>query len=88
MLGTVLDYIPSILGAAIILGVSVFIGRFVSNLAKSTLPALGVDKSLSTVAALDGEGTRFVPSNIIATIAFIGIVLMGLTAAMKALGIP
>ena len=88
MLGTVLKYIPNILGAAIILGVAVFIGRFVSNLAKSTLPALGVDNSLNTVAALDGEGTRFVPSNIIATVAFVGIVLMGLTAAMKALGIP
>lgn len=88
MLGTVLEYIPSIAGAAIILAVAVFIGRFVSNLAKSTLPALGVDNSLNTVAALDGEGKRFVPSNIIATVAFVGIVLMGLTAAMKALGIP
>ena len=88
MLGTVLKYIPNIAGAAIILGVAVFIGRFVSNLAKSTLPALGVDNSLASVAALDGEGKRFVPSNIIATVAFVGIVLMGLTAAMKALGIP
>ena len=88
MLGTVLEYIPSIAGAAIILAVAVFIGRFVSNLAKSTLPALGVDNSLNTVASLDGEGPRFVPSNIIATVAFVGIVLMGLTAAMKALGIP
>jgi len=88
LLGTVLDYIPSILGAAIILAAAVFIGRFVSNLVKSTLPALGVDSSLSTVAALDGDGTRVVPSNIIATVSFVGIVLMGLTAAMKALGIP
>lgn len=88
MLGTVLEYIPSILGAAIILAAAVFIGRFVSNLVKSTLPALGVDRSLSTVAALDGEGSKVVPSNIIATVAFVGIVLMGLTAAMKALGIP
>ncbi|WP_371396861.1 mechanosensitive ion channel [Fretibacter rubidus] len=88
MLGTVLEYIPSIIGAAIILAAAVFIGRFVSNLVKSTLPALGVDRSLSTVAALDGEGTKVVPSNIIATVAFVGIVLMGLTAAMKALGIP
>jgi hypothetical protein len=88
MLGTVLGYIPSILGAAIILGVAVFIGRFVSNLVKSTLPALGVDNSLKSVASIDGEGPNFVPSNIIATVAFVGIVLMGLTAAMKALGIP
>lgn len=88
MLDTVLNYIPSIFGAAIILGAAVFIGRFVSNLVKSTLPALGVDNSLSTVAALDGEGTKVVPSNIIATVSFVGIVLMGLTAAMKTLGIP
>ena len=88
MLGTVLEYIPSIFGAAIILAASVFIGRFVSNLAKNTLPALGVDNSLNSVANLDGEGPSFVPSNIIATVGFVGIVLMGLTAAMKALGIP
>ena len=88
LLDTILGYIPRIIGAAIILGVFIFIGRFVSNLAKSTLPALGVDKSLNAVASLDGDGPNFVPSNIIATISFVGIVLMGLTAAMKALGIP
>ncbi|MEP3889670.1 MAG: mechanosensitive ion channel [Hellea sp.] len=88
LLNTILGYIPSIIGAAIILAVFVFIGRFVSNLAKSTLPALGVDKSLTSVASIDGEGPNFVPSNVIANVSFIGIALMGLTAAMKALGIP
>ena len=88
LLTTILGYIPSIIGAAIILGVFIFIGKFVSNLAKSTLPALGVDSSLATVASLDGEGPNFVPSKVIANISFIGIVLLGLTAAMKALGIP
>ena len=88
LLNTILSYIPRIIGAAIILGIFVFIGRFVSNLAKSTLPALGVDNSLSSLASLDGETSSFVPSNVIANIGFIGIALMGLTAAMKALGIP
>ena len=87
MLGMVLDYIPNILAAAVILGAAMFIGRFVSNLAKSTLPSLGVDNSISTFASLDGEGPSFVPSQIIATVAFVGIALMGLTAAMNALGI-
>ena len=87
LLDTVLGYIPRVIGAAIILAVFVFIGRFVSNLAKSTLPALGVDNSLNAVADLDG-GPKIVPSQIIATISFVGIVLMGLTAAMNALGIP
>ena len=88
LLNTILGYIPRIIGAAIILAIFIFIGRFVSNLAKSTLPALGVDKSLNTVAALDGDTASFVPSNVIATVSFVGIALMGLTAAMKALGIP
>jgi len=35
MLNTTLEYIPSIIGAAVILGIAVFIGRFVSNLAQS-----------------------------------------------------
>ncbi len=88
LLNTILGYIPRIIGAAIILGIFVFIGRFVSNLAKSTLPALGVDNSLASLASLDGDGPNFVPSNVIANVGFIGIALMGLTAAMKALGIP
>lgn len=88
MLETVLDYIPQIFGAAIILAIAVFIGKFVSKLARNTLPALGLDNSLTAVASIDGEAPRFVPSQIIATVAFVGIVLMGLTAAMKALGIP
>ena len=88
LLNTILSYIPRIIGAGIILAIFVFIGRFVSNLAKSTLPALGVDNSLSSIASLDGTGSNFVPSNVIANVGFIGIALMGLTAAMKALGIP
>ena len=88
LLNTILGYIPRIIGAAIILGIFVFIGRFVSNLAKSTLPALGVDNSMSSISSLDGETSNIVPSNIIATVSFVGIALMGLTAGMKALGIP
>lgn len=89
MLGTILGYIPNIAGAAVILAIAIFIARFASNLAQNTLPALGIDDSLKSLGGLDGEtDRRVVPSRIIATVTFIGIVLMGLTAAMKALGIP
>jgi len=88
LLNTLLSYVDNIIGAAIILAIFVFIGRFVSNLAKSTLPALGVDNSLSSFASLDGEGSNFVPSNVIANVSFIGIALMGLIAAMNTLAIP
>lgn len=89
MLKTVLNYIPNVAIAALALAVAVFIARFVSNLAQSTLPALGVDNSLKALGSLDGTtASNVVPSKIIANVSFIGIVLMGLTAAMKALGIP
>lgn len=89
MLQTMLDYIPNILGAAIILAIAVFIGRFVSNLAQNTLPALGVDDSLRAISNLDGDkSSNFQPSKLIGNIGFIGVVLMGLTAAMNALNIP
>lgn len=89
MLNTTLDYIPSILGAAVILGITVFIGRFVSNLAQNTLPALGVDNSLKAIGSLDGtSASNVVPSKVIANVAFVGIILMGLIAAMNTLNIP
>jgi len=88
MLQMILDYIPRIIGAAIILALSVWIGRFVSNLAQNTLPALGVDNALKALGSMDGESSSsVVPSKIISTVAFIGIVLMGLTAAMRTLNI-
>ena len=89
MLNTTLDYIPRVLGAAVILGISVFIGRFISNLAQNTLPALGVDNSLKALGSLDGTtASNVVPSKIIGSVGFVGIVLMGLIAALNTLNIP
>lgn len=89
MLDLVLSYIPKVLGAAIIIGISIFIGRFVSNLAETTLPAMGLDRSLSAIEGLDGDtAENFKPSKMIGTIAMIAIALMGLTAAMTTLDIP
>ena len=89
MLETVLSYIPNVITAALALAIAVFIGRFVSNLIQNTLPALGVDNSLKALGSLDGtSASNVVPSKVIANISFIGIILMGLTAAMSALNIP
>ena len=89
MLQTVLNYIPNVITAALALAIAVFIGRFVSNLIQNTLPALGVDNSLKALGSLDGtSASNVVPSKVIANVSFIGIVLMGLTAAMSALNIP
>ncbi|MGB0907143.1 MAG: mechanosensitive ion channel [Maricaulaceae bacterium] len=88
MIVTILEYIPNIFGATIIIVIATFIGRFVSKLIQNTLPALGLDESLKSVGSLDGESeATVVPSKIIATIAFVTIVLIGLQAAMNQLGI-
>ena len=88
MLDKVANYVPQLISASVVLGVAVLIGRFVSRLAQDTLPALGVDKTLTAFGALDGEvNSNVVPSKIIGTIAYIGIALMGAIAAMNILGI-
>lgn len=88
MLEMVLDYIPRVIGAVILLAIFVFIGRFVSRLAESTLPTLGFDRSLSAISGLDGsDDSRVKPSRVVGLIAFVGIALLGLTAAVGTLGI-
>ncbi len=88
MLNKIASYVPQIFSASVVLFVFVLIGRFVSNLIKQTLPAMGVDKSLSAIASLDGDVANSVkPSNIVALISYIGIVLTGAVAAMNILGI-
>ncbi len=88
MLQQVMGYLPQLASAIVVFGISVYIGKFVANLVRTTLPAMGIDSSLSALGALDGEtGSKVVPSKIIATIAFIGVSLMGAIAAMNILGI-
>lgn len=88
MLQKVTGYVPQVLSASAVMAAFVFVGKFVSNLIKSTLPAMGVDKSLNALGALDGEtSSKVVPSNIIALIVFIGIVLMGAVTAVDILKI-
>lgn len=87
MLDQVVNYIPEMISASVVLGLSVIIGRFVSKLAQDTLPAMGVDKTLNVLGALDGETSNVVPSKIIGMIAFIGIALMGAVTAVDILGI-
>lgn len=88
MIDTIVDYIPNIFGATVILAITAFIARFISNFIKSTLPALGIDNALKSIGTLDGKSeSKVVPSKIAGIIAFVAIMLMGLTAAMDALDI-
>jgi hypothetical protein len=88
MLEMILDYIPKIIAASVVLALFMYIGRWVSKLAENTLPSLGFDSSLSAIGGLDGDsGSNVKPSKIVGLVAFVGIALLGLTAAFNALGI-
>jgi len=88
MLETFYDFIPRILGAAIILGLAIVLGRFIKNFLESILPTFGFDRSINEVMMLDdGEGLTTSPSRIAGTISFIIVLVLGLAAAISVLGI-
>jgi len=88
LLDTIVGYIPNVLIGTIILAATVFIARFVANLVRNTAPALGIDDSLGAIASLDGTSRpSFVPSKLLGTLTFAGILVMGLTAVTDALEI-
>ncbi len=88
MLSTFLNYIPELIGAAIVLAVTIFIGRFISNFIQSTLPTFGFDSSINEIMMLDdGEGLKTSPSKVAGNLAFIIVVILGLSAAVSILNI-
>jgi len=89
LLTSITGYIPKAIGAALILAIAVFIGRFISKLVQNTLPALGIDDSLGAIASLDGTSRpSFVPSKLLGTLSFAAVLVVGLSAATDALQIP
>ena len=88
LLASFLDFIPRIIGAAIVLGLAILIGRFVSNFLQGVLPTFGFDRSVNEVMMIDdGQAMAMSPSRIAGTIAFIVITVLGLAAAISVLGI-
>lgn len=88
MLSSFLNYIPELIGASIVLAVSIFIGRFISNFVQQTLPTFGFDRSINEVMMLDdGEGLSVSPSKIAGNLAFVIVIILGLSAAVDILNI-
>ena len=83
MLRMILEAIPNIIGAAIILGIGYLISRFVVQIITEILPGLGVDQS---VAALDILPAHTSLTSVVARIAQIAIMLFFAIAAMRLLG--
>ena len=85
MLRLILDSIPRIIGAAILLGLGYLISRFVVQILKDILPGLGVDRSLGEVNILPAGATL---SGVLARIAQVAIILFFAIAATRLLGFP
>ena len=88
MLRGFLDYIPELVGASIILALTIFIGRWISSIIQGLLPTFGFDRSINEMMMLDdGEGLKVSPSKIAGNLAFIIILVLGLSAAVDVLNI-
>lgn len=101
VLATILNAIPHVLGAAIVLGIAFLIARWVSGILEQVLPSLGIDRSLEALGAgqappaaaqaegLAGDGgpvaPRMTPSKVIARVAFIAIMLFSAVEAARLL---
>lgn len=85
MLNTILNAIPNIIGAAIILGLGYVIGRWVANLITDLLPGLGVDRSVGALDILP-EGTSV--SSIAAKVTMVAVLLVSAIAATRLLQFP
>ncbi len=85
MLNTILNAIPNIIGAAIILGLGYVIARWVANLIGDVLPGLGVDRSVGAMEILP-EGVAI--SSVAAKIAMIAVMLVSAIAATRLLQFP
>lgn len=84
MLTIILDTIPAIIAAALILTLGYFIAKFAGDLLGSTLQGLGTDRAVASLGV--PEGTK--ASTILARIAQIAIMLFFAIMAARALGFP
>ncbi len=101
VLSTVLDAVPRVLGAAIVLAIGFFIGRWVSGLLEQLLPSLGVDRSLqalgmggptqpeSSLVMTDADpavpAAGLTPSKVVARLALVAIMLFSAVEAARLL---
>ncbi|NVD45116.1 mechanosensitive ion channel [Qipengyuania atrilutea] len=85
MLAMILNAIPRIIGAALLLGIGYLVSRFVVQLLKEILPGLGVDRAIGSTDLLPGSTTI---SSIVARVAQIAIILFFAVAATRLLGFP
>jgi hypothetical protein len=85
MLRLILDAVPRIIGAALLLGIGYLISRFIVQILREILPGLGVDRAVDATEILPA-GTAV--STVIARVVQVAILLFFAIAATRLLGFP
>lgn len=85
MLGMILEAIPRVVGAALLLGIGYLLSRFVVQILKEILPGLGADRAVQAAGILPAGSTV---SGIVARITQVAIILFFAIAATRLLGFP
>ena len=85
MLRLILDSIPRIIGAALLLGLGYLISRFAAQSLRQILPGLGADRAMGDSGILPGGITI---SDIVARVTQVAIILFFAIAATRLLGFP
>lgn len=81
----ILGAIPDVIVALIVLGLFMFVAKFVADLIRKTLPATGVDKAVAELGLLKGADGGMTATSVIASLAIFFIVLIGLVQAIALL---
>jgi hypothetical protein len=87
MLNTLLNAVPAIFGAMIILGIAYFIGRLVSSLVTTMLTSIGFNRVLSLIGLGDeSQAGRRTPAEVVGYLVLIGLMLFATIEAAELLG--
>lgn len=85
ILSDILDVIPNVILASLLLAGFIFIARIVSNLIDKTLPETGLDKAIAEMGLLEGADKGLTASRIVSIGATFFITLLGIIQALRVL---
>lgn len=87
LLEDIVGILPNLLAAIVILGIFVIVARFVGGLIARILPGMGLDGAVAELGILKGADSGLTASVVASRVAQFFIVLLGVIAALNALGI-
>lgn len=85
MLRTILDSIPNVIGALILLAIGYFLGKIAKGAVEQVLPSMGFDRAVGTLGFSPGTTT---PSRTVGTIVMIAILIFFAIKAAELLDSP